>query len=51
MSDLSVCEIFEEVKKDICDNYCKYPDIWDEEKEEKPLYESEHCENCPLLRL
>lgn len=32
----------------ICDHYCKYPTIWDEEKEGCDLANSEVCRNCPL---
>ena len=46
-----VPEIIEEVKDDICNNYCKWPDIWDEEAEGCELEESDHCRNCPLNRL
>lgn len=41
----------ERVKREICDNYCKYPLIWDEEKEGRELYTSDICANCPLCRL
>ena len=34
----------------ICDQYCKYPHIWDERKF-GPLAESTICEDCPLNRL
>lgn len=34
--------------EDICNNYCKYPDIWDSEKEGCELWESETCAHCPL---
>lgn len=45
----SISEILEEVKTDICDTRCKYPDAWDEKN--GPLCESEECQNCPLNRL
>lgn len=35
---------------DMCENYCKYPDMWDEDKH-GPLYESKYCRNCPLFKL
>lgn len=41
----------EEVADVICDQYCKYPDTWDEEKEEMELSESPVCEECPIRRL
>lgn len=47
----SIVEILNEVVDDICNNYCKYPSIWDEEKEGCELCESEICQNCPLNRL
>lgn len=41
----TIAEIVEEVKCEMCDNYCKYPDILPEE-----VLWSE-CEKCPLGRL
>ena len=32
----------------ICDHYCKYPEIYDEEVEGVPLAESNICKECPL---
>lgn len=32
----------------MCENYCKYPLIWDEEKEGVELSESDICFNCSL---
>ncbi len=46
----TISEIIEDVKIEICDHYCKYPDIWDEEKEEQTL-EDAKCRLCPLGRL
>lgn len=37
----------EQAAADLCDNYCKYPCIWDEEKD-GPLEESEVCKDCPV---
>lgn len=37
-----------EIAEQICSKYCKYPDIYDEEKEGIPLAESDICRNCPL---
>lgn len=42
-------QILEDMVEDFCSHYCKWPDLWDEEVEGKPLEESEHCEQCPLL--
>lgn len=41
----------EGVKKDICDHYCKWPNMWDKDKEGLELYRSDICGNCPLNRL
>lgn len=41
----------EDIKYDICRNYCKYTDTWDEEAEGMELCESDICANCPLNRL
>lgn len=35
-------------KTKICDEYCKYPYEWDEDKEGCSLDESDVCKNCPL---
>lgn len=47
----SITKQLEEISNEICNNYCKYPEQWDEEKEGCELCESEHCRNCPLNRL
>ena len=47
----TIIDILEEVKAEMCINYCKWPDLWDAEKEGKDLSDSEQCENCPLNRL
>ena len=49
--DMSITETIEDVKEDICNNYCKYPGTWDEKKEGCELCESDVCKNCPLNRL
>lgn len=41
----TVTDIIEEVKTEICDNYCKYVDQLSEEEL------NEKCSNCPLSRL
>lgn len=41
----------EQVWREICDNYCRCPREWDEEKEGQELYTSEICANCPLNKL
>ena len=45
----------EQIAEDICDNYCKYPELYaaqykDPDESESRLL-SEKCDNCPLLRL
>jgi len=47
----NISQIIEEVKTDICNKYCKYPETWDEEAEGMELSESDICKNCPLNRL
>lgn len=44
----SITFLLTEIADEICEHYCKYPDIWDEEAEGKDLSESEICQNCPL---
>lgn len=41
----------ESVAKEICDEYCKWPLLWDEEAEGEALETSHICKNCPLNRL
>lgn len=41
----------ESLLQTMCDKYCKWPEIWDEDIKEMPLSESEHCKNCPLNKL
>ena len=48
---MTVKEILEEVTQEICENYCKYPDTWDEDKEGVELIDSDICKNCPLNKL
>lgn len=40
-----------EVVEQICKDYCKWPDTYDEAMEGCELSESSICENCPLNRL
>ena len=40
--------MLEYVKYEICNNYCKYPNEWDREKENCELFESDICEKCPM---
>ena len=41
----TIPEIIEEVKTEMCDHYCKYPDVLPEDV----LWSN--CEKCPLGRL
>ena len=50
-AEMTIAEQLNAIADDFCRNYCKYPDTWDEEKEECELSESEHCKNCPLGEL
>lgn len=43
-----ITERLERIAAEFCNKYCKYPDMWDEEKEGIELCESEICANCPL---
>ena len=47
---MTIPEQLEEIKTEICDRYCKYPDNWDEEKDGE-LVDSDICRDCPLNRL
>lgn len=48
---IEAARLIEEVKTAMCDDYCRYSKEWDKEKEGMELYESEHCNSCPLNRL
>ena len=48
---MTATEIIEEAKADICNNYCKYPEQWNEEETGVELCDSEVCANCPLNRI
>ena len=50
LKDKTITQQFEDIKEDICNHYCHYPYIWDEEKDGE-LSESEICKNCPLNKL
>ena len=47
----TISEEFEDIKAQMCRNYCKYTDTWDEEVMGYELMESEVCAQCPLNRL
>lgn len=44
---ISISEQLEQIASEICDKYCRYPEIWDEEQDGQ-LADSEVCKNCPL---
>ena len=41
----------QEIADQICNDYCRYPQEWDEDQTGIELSESEICANCPLNRL
>ena len=43
--------IIDDVILRMCNDYCRYPREWDEDKEGIILEESEICHNCPLNML
>ena len=43
----TISEQLEQIASEICDKYCRYPEIWDEEADGE-LCDSEICKNCPL---
>ena len=45
-----ISQILDDIAKEMCDNYCKYPNEWDAEKEGQELCDSDICANCPLNR-
>ena len=45
----SVTQVIESVCDEICNHYCKYPDIWDAEKDGELI--DTKCIDCPLNRL
>lgn len=49
MKDKSICTILEEVKADICDKICKYPEQYTPDEWENVF--EDVCANCPLDRL
>jgi len=59
MSDVAyantVTEILEEVGEEICDKYCKYPEICRSEQKDPDLADDllyeKYCKDCPLNRL
>lgn len=50
-AEMTITEQFESIKERMCDQYCKWPEQFDEEAEGCELSESEHCAHCPLMEL
>lgn len=46
----TIPQLLESIAEAMCNDYCKYPLEWDEEKDGE-LADSEVCANCPLNRL
>ena len=54
-AEMSITEIIEDVKENICDDYCKYTEQYrscykDPDEAQEKLF-SDMCNYCPLCRL
>lgn len=47
----TIAQQMQDIVEDMCDKFCKWPEIWDEEMEGCELSESTICKNCPLNKL
>lgn len=47
----TITQIIEKVVEEMCNDYCKWPDQYEEEMEGCELSESSICRDCPLNRL
>ena len=47
----TISQQLEEIAEEFCNHYCKWPDIWNEDKMGMELSESKYCQECPLSRL
>ena len=45
---ITVADILEDVKADMCDEYCRWPELLKGEPEDRLI---DLCNNCPLERL
>lgn len=45
---MTIYERIENAAGEMCDHYCKWPMLYDEDKEDIPLSESAYCKECPL---
>lgn len=50
-AERSVTQIIEDVCNDICDHYCKYPEMYGIEDLYQDMLYEEHCNGCALNRL
>ena len=48
---MTIAEQVQEIVEEMCKDYCKWPDVYDEEMEDCELSESSICKNCPLCKL
>lgn len=49
---VSIAEQIEDIKEDMCDNYCKMPYRYSANEWEEIVYSDDSpCNNCPLNRL
>ena len=48
---ISDLDEIEQAASDMCQHYCRYPLIWDEQVMNQELSESELCRNCPMTVL
>ena len=48
---MTIAEQVQEIVEEMCKDYCKWPDVYDEGMEDCELSESSICKNCPLNRL
>ena len=51
MEEKTIASQLEDIAGEICNNYCKYPEQWDEDKEGCDLVDSDICKNCPLNKI
>ena len=49
--DKTITEQIQEVVEDMCQHYCKWPELWGDSMEDCELSESSICQNCPLNKL
>ena len=46
----TIVQQLDDIAREICDKYCKWPEQWDEEREGVEIYVGP-CKDCPLNRL